>query len=79
VRDTLIPSLRAVKSDIKKMLNSIQNDKQLKSSEIFENRMKLDKNIAKLEKNIQAVDRSPLAASQATDPFLVNLGKINTL
>ncbi|KAI8878487.1 hypothetical protein K501DRAFT_148436, partial [Backusella circina FSU 941] len=79
VRDTLIPSLRAVKSDTKKMLNSIQNDKQLKSTEIFENRMKLDKNIAKLEKNIQAVDRSPLAASQCCDPFLVNLAVIHAI
>lgn len=78
VRDALIPALRGVKEDIKKMVISVQGDKQLKSTEIFNSRLKVDRNIARLDKSIQTVERAPNMAHQSIDPFLANLSKLSS-
>lgn len=75
----VIPALRAIKNDIKTMIIAIQKDKALKSTEIFESRMQVDKLISRLDKVIESCNRSPQTANDNTDPFLINLGIIHAV
>ncbi|KAK4509958.1 ribosomal 40S subunit protein S1B [Mucor velutinosus] len=75
----VIPALRAIKNDIKTMIIAIQKDKALKSTDIFESRMQVDRLISRLDKIIQSCNRSPQTANDNTDPFLVNLGVIHAV
>ncbi|EPB84648.1 hypothetical protein HMPREF1544_08591 [Mucor circinelloides 1006PhL] len=75
----VIPALRAIKNDIKTMIIAIQKDKALKSTDIFESRMQVDKLISRLDKVIECCNRSPQTANDNTDPFLVNLGIIHAV
>ncbi|KAI8378884.1 hypothetical protein EDC96DRAFT_473810 [Choanephora cucurbitarum] len=75
----VIPALRAIKHDIKTMITSIQKDKNLRTSIIFESRMQVDRMIAHLDKVIEHVYRAPSQADQNTDPFLLNLGIIHAI
>lgn len=75
----VIPTLRAIKNDIKTMIIAIQKDKALKSTDIFESRMQVDKLISRLDKVIESCNRSPQTANDNTDPFLINLGIIHAV
>ncbi|GAN07260.1 cytoplasm protein [Mucor ambiguus] len=75
----VIPTLRAIKNDIKTMIIAIQKDKALKSTDIFESRMQVDKLISRLDKVIESCNRSPQTANENTDPFLINLGIIHAV
>ncbi|KAI8641388.1 hypothetical protein BD408DRAFT_418198 [Parasitella parasitica] len=75
----VLPALRAIKNDTKTMIVAIQKDKALKSTEIFESRMQVDKLISRLDKVIECCNRSPQTANENTDPFLINLGIIHAV
>lgn len=79
IEKAVIPSLRAIKSDIKTMTNAIEKDKSLKSTLIFDSRVEVDRQISRLDKVIQTVGRDPQNADQNTDPFLLNLGVIHAV
>ncbi|KAI9250267.1 hypothetical protein BY458DRAFT_536312 [Sporodiniella umbellata] len=75
----VIPALRAIKEDTKTMVNSIQKDKNLKSTSIYRSRMRVDKLIADLDHSIQYAQRSPHQAGNQADPFLLNLSVIHNV
>lgn len=79
IEKSVVPSLRAVKTDIKNMLLAIQKDRNLKSDAIFESRLKVDKLIGRLDKSIEQCNRNPQQADQNTDPFLINLHIIHAI
>ncbi|KAG1301647.1 hypothetical protein G6F64_011615 [Rhizopus arrhizus] len=75
----VIPALRAIKADTKTLIQTIQKDKELKSTSIYRSRMELDRMIRDLDHAIQHVQRSPHQADQTTDPFLLNLCVIHAV
>jgi hypothetical protein len=79
IEKAILPSLRAIKADIKTMITSIGKDKGLKSTLIFESRVQVDRLISRLDKIIQSVDRAPQDADRNTDPFLANLSIIHAV
>lgn len=79
LQGAVIPSLRAIKADIKQMMVQIEKDKSLKSNLIFESRMQVDKLITRLDRVIESTRRSPQYADANTDPFLINLGVIHAI
>jgi hypothetical protein len=79
IEKSVIPSLRAIKADVKTMITAIEKDKDLKSTLIYDSRVQVDRLISRLDKVIQSVDRAPQQADQNTDPFLVNLAIIHAV
>lgn len=79
IEKAVIPTLRAIKTDIKTMIVSIQKDRDLKSDDIFESRLKIDKLISRLDKTIEFCNRAPQQADQNPDPFLINLQIIHAI
>ncbi|KAI9472075.1 MAG: hypothetical protein EXX96DRAFT_489589, partial [Benjaminiella poitrasii] len=77
IEKAIIPALRAIKTDIRTMIQSIHTDKRLKNTFIFESRSHVDRLIGKLDKVIESVNRNPLTPDQ--DPFLVNLAIIHAV
>lgn len=79
IQGAVIPSLRAIKSDIKTMILQIEKDKSLKSNFIYDSRIHVNRLITQLDKTIEADQRSPHAADQYQDPFLLNLSIIHAI
>ncbi|KAI8074254.1 uncharacterized protein B0P05DRAFT_473073 [Gilbertella persicaria] len=79
IEKAVIPALRAIKADIRTMIISVQKDKNLKTTLIFESRIQVDRLISRLDKVIEHVYRAPLQAEQYTDPFLINLGIVHAV
>jgi hypothetical protein len=79
IEKAVIPTLRAIKNDIKTMILAIQKDKALKSTDIFNSRMQVDKLISRLDKVVEHCNRSPQNSNDNTDPFLINLGIIHAV
>ncbi|KAI8981666.1 hypothetical protein BDF20DRAFT_862594 [Mycotypha africana] len=79
IEKSVIPSLRAIKEDIRQMIASISKDKGLKNSHIFDGRMHVDRQITRLDKGIQHFQRAPLQANESEDPFMLNLSIIHSI
>ncbi|KAI8994940.1 hypothetical protein BDB01DRAFT_831879 [Pilobolus umbonatus] len=79
IRRAVIPSFKAIKTDVKNMIMSIVKDKSLRSDSIFQSRVEVDRMIARLDNTIEFFHRDPLQASQNTDPFLMNLAVIYSI
>ncbi|KAG0174457.1 hypothetical protein DFQ28_006473 [Apophysomyces sp. BC1034] len=59
----VIPSLRSVKDDIKRMVTSISKDKDLSSESLYQSRMIVDNLLSKLDQTIQMTMQSPQTAN----------------
>ncbi|KAG2236706.1 hypothetical protein BDF21DRAFT_451206 [Thamnidium elegans] len=79
IQGSVLPSLRAIKSDIKTMILQVVKDKSLKSNFIYDSRIHVNRLINQLDKTIEADQRSPHAAEQYQDPFLLNLSIIHAI
>ncbi|KAF7723516.1 hypothetical protein EC973_001891 [Apophysomyces ossiformis] len=75
----VIPSLRGVKEDIKRMVASIGKDKDLSSDSLYHSRMHVDQLLSQLDQTIQMTMQAPHTANHRIDPLLLNLGVFHAI
>ncbi|KAI9249233.1 hypothetical protein BDA99DRAFT_524349 [Phascolomyces articulosus] len=69
---SVLPSLRSIKKDIKSMLKAIHQDKNLKTTSLYDGRRRMDALVSKLDSVIQYNMQMPYTAYQRQDPLLIN-------
>ncbi|KAG2216866.1 hypothetical protein INT45_007871 [Circinella minor] len=69
---SVLPSLHSIKKDIKTILKAIHQDKNLKTTHLYEGRRRMDALVSKLDSVIQYNRQMPHTAYQRQDPLLIN-------
>ena len=71
---SVLPSLQSIKKDIKTILKAINNDKNLRTTSLYDGRRRMDALVSQLDSAIQYNRQMPHTAYQRQDPLLINCG-----